>query len=199
MPGLLVLRTSWHRVAHLKLPTNTEYYELLNEAFNRYPEEDWRNLRALIIIDEAQITYAYSSLWADLIKSITPTSSLKVALFASYGSPYNTPLTISDTATATTTPMSLNMNQRISIRRSSQNPNLGLFFSYIEFKDVVARVCEYYVRAGAFLLSPETIEYIWEITNGHPAGVRVMLDTLATSEVSIFRLYLYFQVTYQTI
>ncbi|KAI9861215.1 MAG: hypothetical protein M1813_005388 [Trichoglossum hirsutum] len=82
VPDLPVLRTSWHRVAHLKLPTNTEYYELLNEAFKIYLGEDWQDLRALII-GGAQITYAYSSLWADLIKSITPAPGLKIALFAS--------------------------------------------------------------------------------------------------------------------
>ncbi|KAH0558586.1 hypothetical protein GP486_004759 [Trichoglossum hirsutum] len=179
--NLPVLLTSWNRVAHL--PTNTAYDELLSEAFKIYQKKDWRSLRALIIIDEAQMTYAYGSLWADLIKNITPTSGLKIALFASYGSPRNSPLITFNTATTIITPMILNTDQRISIRRSSRNPNLGLFFSYTEFKDVVARVCEYCVRAGAFLLSTETVEYIWEITNGHPAGVRVMLDVLAISEI----------------
>ncbi|KAI9768896.1 MAG: hypothetical protein M1839_003850 [Geoglossum umbratile] len=180
-PNLLVLRTSWHRMIDLNLPKNTEYYELLNEAFKAHRREDWRNLQALIIIDEAQATYAYSSLGADLIKITTPGSDLKIALFASYGSPRDTPFDISDAAIAA--PMNLNPNQRISIRRSSRNPDLGLFFSYTEFEDVVARVCEFHARPGASLLSPETVEYIWEITNGHPAGVQVTLRTLANSEI----------------
>ena len=89
--------------------------------------------------------------------------------------------------------------QRISIRRSSQNPDLALLFSRTELDDVVERVCKHHSQYGqAFHLSLELVDYLWEITNGHPAGVRAVLDELASSEVCIgWPSRLYFQSTYQ--
>jgi hypothetical protein len=37
----------------------------------------------------------------------------------------------------------------------------------------------------AFSPDRDVIGYIWSITNGHPAAVRLILQILATSEVSI--------------
>jgi hypothetical protein len=86
----------------------------------------------------------------------------------------------------TPTPIYFRPDQRVSIRRSSQNPNLVLLFSQTEFSDVVEQVCNFHSRHGqSFLLSPELIAYVWKIINGHPAGVRAVLDELAFSEVSI--------------
>jgi hypothetical protein len=58
----------------------------------------------------------------------------------------------------------------------------AILFSLTEFSDVVARVCRSYSQHGiAFRLSSELIDYIWELTNGHPARVRAVLDELAVS------------------
>ena len=142
----------------------------------------WQTSRFLLIIDEAQGSYRYMSLWNDLIKGLSPTSGPLIVLFSSYGSASDTPLG----EIRTPTPIFFSSNQRVSIRRSTQHPDLALLFSLTEFSDVVARVCRSYSQDGqAFRLSSELIDYIWELTNGHPAGVRAVLDELANSEVSI--------------
>jgi hypothetical protein len=99
----------------------------------------------------------------------------------------------------TQAPIFFQPSQRVSIRRTPQNPNLGLFFNRAEFDDVVQRVYKSYGQHGqAFRPSPELVDYVWEITNGHPAGVHAVLDYLA--EVSIdYDFHLYFQVTYQIV
>ena len=140
-------------------------------------------MRALLIIDEAQTSYVYTSVWNDFIKGLSPGSGPFVALFSSYGSPSEQPL---GSDSPTPTPIYFRSDQRISIRRSSQNPDLALLFSRTEFDDVVERVCKHHSQYGqAFHLSLELVDYLWEITNGYPAGVRAVLDELASSEVCI--------------
>jgi hypothetical protein len=76
--------------------------------------------------------------------------------------------------------------------RTPQNPNLGLFFNRTEFDDVVQRVCKSYGQHGqAFCPSPELVDYVWEITNGHPAGVQAVLDYLAEMSID-YHFHLYF-------
>jgi hypothetical protein len=48
----------------------------------------------------------------------------------------------------------------------------------------VERFCKHYSKHGQdFLLSSELVDYVWELTNGHPAGVRTLLEGLICSEV----------------
>jgi hypothetical protein len=182
-PDLLVYRFSWPSTFPDGFWPGSQYHTLLNSITKRpLDQNDWWRMQVLLIIDEAQGSYEYISLWNDLIKGLSPTSGPLIALFSSYGSPSNLPL--GDARTPT--PIYFRPDQRISIRRSSQNPNLALLFSQTELSDVVERVCKFHSRHGqAFLLSPELIDYVWKITNGHPAGVRAVLDELAFSQVSI--------------
>jgi hypothetical protein len=171
------------------LSKSSPYYLLLNNIthnnITNNHQNDWFGKKALLIIDEAQGSYGYMSLWNDLIKSLGPRSYPLIALFSSYGSPSDRPL-------GTQAPIYFRPSQRVSIRRTSQNPNLGLFFNHTEFDDVVQRACKSYGQHGqAFRPSPELVDYVWEITNGHPAGVQAVLDYLA--EVSInYHFHLYF-------
>ena len=181
-PNLQLYDFSWPSAFPDGFWPGSKYQELLNFITKRpLDTDDWWKMRVLLIIDEAQGSYGYLSLWNDFIKSLSPSSGPLIALFSSYGSPSEQPLD-----TPTPTPIYFQPEQRISIRRSSQNPELALFFSRAEFDDVVERVCKYHSRHGqAFLPSPNLVDYVWEITNGHPAGVRAVLDELASSEVSI--------------
>src|SRR5204863_1753187 len=117
----------------------TPYHRLLNRILGRPVDipDDWCKMRVLLIIDEAQGSYEYVSLWNDLIKGISTDSGPLVALFSSYGSPSRKPL-----ETPTPTPIFFNHAQRVSIRHSSQSPDLALFFTRAEFDDVVERVCK---------------------------------------------------------
>jgi hypothetical protein len=182
-PGLQVLWSSWPIPLSSGLDQSSQHYDILNCVFKRPAHTVWEKIQALIIIDEAQASYAFVNVWNAFIKTITPSSGPKVVLFSSYGSPSEQPL---GSDIPTPTPIYFRSDQRISIRRSSQNPDLALLFSRTEFDDVVERVCKHYSQYGqAFHLSLELVDYLWEITNGHPAGVRAVLDELASSEVCI--------------
>jgi hypothetical protein len=182
-PDLLVYGFSWPTTFPDGFWPGSPYYHLPNSLTKRpLDNNDWYGKQVLLITDEAQGSYEYISLWNDLIKSLSPISGTLITLFSSYGSPSNLPLGDARTLTL----IYSGPDQRISIRCSSQNPNLALLFSQTEFGDVVERVCKFHSQHGqAFLLSPELIDYIWEITNGHPAAVRAILDELAFLEVSI--------------
>ena len=178
-----VYRFSWPAAFPDGFWSGTPYHQLLNWILRRPVDipDDWWEMRVLLIIDEAQGSYEYLSVWNDFIKGISSDSGPLVALFSSYGSPSGKPL-----ETPTPTPIIFTHAQRVSIRHSPQNPDLALFFTRAEFDDVVERVCKRYGEHGqAFILAQELRDYIWEFTGGHPAGVRTLLDGLSCSEVSI--------------
>jgi hypothetical protein len=101
-----------------------------------------------------------------------------VALFCSYGSPSSRP--VADLA-----PVIFQPRQRISTFPTPANPDIGLFFTREKFYDVVDRVSNFYSMHGqAFAISQYLKDYVWTMTWGHPAAVRTLLDTLASSPVS---------------
>jgi hypothetical protein len=160
------------------------YHQILNIHTNRPIDiKDWLHMRnMLLIIDEAQISYQYDNLWNDFIKPISSDGDegRRVILFSSYGSPAETPVMHGGT------PLQLSTNQRVSIRPLSENnKEVSLYFTRPEFDDVVARVCRCSSKdRQPFRPSPELLDYVWEFSNGHPAGTRVVLDALINSEVS---------------
>jgi hypothetical protein len=98
---------------------------------------------------------------------------------------YFYPLTVASCSGSA--PVHFTTDQRVSIRRLSQtNSNVSLYFTYDEFDDVIERLRKYCLdsESNSFRLSPELVEYIWEFTNGHPGGLRAVLDMLVQSEVS---------------
>jgi hypothetical protein len=173
------------------------YYRLLNFHTDRpIDADDWLHMRnMLLIIDEAQMSYQYNNLWTDFIKPISSDGDegRRVILFSSYGSPAETPVMHGGLGSP---PLRLSANQRVSIRPlSDNNREVSLYFTRLEFDDVVARVCKYSDKDGQpFCPSPELLDYVWEFSNGHPAGTRVVLDALINSKVSIYSFYyhLYF-------
>lgn len=173
------------------------YYQLLNFHTNRpIDADDWLRMRnMLLIIDEAQIAYQYGDLWTRFIKRIASDGDEHrwVILFSSYGSPAEIPLVHSSVGSPS---MELSADQRVSIRPlSDNNKEISLYFTRLEFDDVVTRACQRAGKMGQpFYLSPELLDYIWEFSNGHPAGTRLILDALINAEVSFYSLYyhLYF-------
>ncbi|OXV10335.1 hypothetical protein Egran_01904 [Elaphomyces granulatus] len=84
----------------------------------------------------------------------------------------------------TPTPIYFDPNQRISIR-PPQDPELrvSVFFTRAEFDDVVHRVMVYESRHGqAFSPNGDVLDYIWNLTNGHPHATRMISGMLATSD-----------------
>jgi len=165
------------------------YYQLLNFHTNRLINaDDWLNMgNMLLIIDEAQASYQYGNLWTQYIKSVSSDGDCgrRVILFSSYGSPAEIPLNQNLVGSP---PMQLSANQRVSIRPlTDNNQQVSLYFTRPEFDNVVARVCKHSGQnVQPFDPSAELLDYIWEFSNGHPAGTRVVLDALIDSEVSVY-------------
>ena len=172
------------------------YYELLNYHTGRPRDRrDWLRMRnMLLIIDEAQGSYQYDNLWTQFIKRISQDGdqSRWIILFSSYGSPAATPTTRGPVGSP---PIQLSADQRVSVRSLSvNNQEVSLYFTCSEFYDVVTRVCKQAGKRGQpFRPSPELLEHIWEFSNGHPGGTRILLDALINSKVSVcsFRYHLY--------
>lgn len=155
-------------------------------------------VNTLIIIDKVQVSFHDTGLSSDLIKPISERplkAGRMIVLFGSYGSPLTGPR-------RGTAPMTFAPNQKISLQPNSQStpsstlqqeisiltPQIGLFFNHTEYKDVL--VC--FQRLSSigghpFILSKELSERIWDLTCGHPGGVRALLTILMEATES--RLY----------
>jgi len=186
-PNVQVYLFTWNP-AHFSskgLDIGSEYDELLNCATKQpKPLGDWRNVQnTLLLIDEAQLSYKYNGLWNNFIKYICGARyGPLVVLFSSYGSPSDSP--IPRDPELTPTPVEFGDEQRVSIRPLYRNnPNISLYFTPAEFDEVVARICGLYANQQPFNPSPELIEHIWELCNGHPGGTVTILEALIHSEV----------------
>lgn len=177
-PDLEVYHLCWPE-SFDRLSKSASYNHLLNDLANR-PTGccDWLDINGLVIIDEAQASYQYSSLWNDLIKFLEDGFSLRVALFSSYGS-----ASALVQEAATSTPLKLNPNQRVSLKRSAEHPDLCLLLSHDEFHDLVYRRCQSYGDFQPFRPSAELIEYLFGMTQGHAAASACVLEILSESSV----------------
>jgi hypothetical protein len=193
-PNTQVYAFSWLQpeVLEKKGISSSLYYQLLNFQTGRpIDTDDWLNMRnMLLIMDEAQTAYEYGNLWTQFIKRVSSDGdeTRRVVLFSSYGSPAEVPLIHSSRGSP---PIQLSTDQRVSIRPlSDNNKKVSLYFTRPEFDDVVTRVCKGSSKDGQpFHPSQELLDYIWEFSNGHPAGTRVVLDALINSEVSVCSFY----------
>ncbi|OJJ78666.1 uncharacterized protein ASPGLDRAFT_138465 [Aspergillus glaucus CBS 516.65] len=182
-PGLEVYHLCWPESFDY-LSKSAPYSYLLNNLARRSQDrDDWMDIDGLLIIDEAQASYRYSSLWNDLIKFLEPGFGLRVALFSSYGS-----ASALVQEASTLTPLKLNSNQRISLKRSAEHPDLCLLLSHDEFHDLVYRRCQSYGDSQPFRPSAELIEHLFGMTQGHAAASACVLEILSESkELRCFR------------
>jgi len=162
----------------------SNYNLLLDCAADIKTSQEWMEMKnTLLIIDEAQGSYEYESLWSDFfrIQADSRKGGIIVLLLSSFGSPSATPVHLPRSA-----PTYLSPAQRVSIRPLSENnPKVSLYFTRAEFDDLVDRICNFYKVGGQpFDPSPELVDYIWEFLNGHPGGTRTVLEALVHSGVS---------------
>lgn len=142
---------------------------------------DWLSMNGVLITDEAEASYKYTSLWNDLIKFLEPGFDLRIAIFSAYGSPRSR---VEDAATSSSVYFD---PQRVSLKRSVET-DFCILFSRDGFADVVVRCCKSYGQTQPFSPSDELVEYIWQITQGHAAAVVAVLTILAeASELRHFR------------
>lgn len=184
-PDIRVYRFSWPSPFPDKYNV-LQYYRLLDDILETKHEEAWDGMQnTLLIVDEAQLSYTYTSFWNDLIKNMPGSGkgSLMVLLLSSYGSPS----AIAVPPAPGSSPVVLHLENRISIRPLAHtNPLIGLYFTRKEFDDVLRRFCQNFVSSGQpFLLSENASNYVWKFTNGHASAVRLLLEYLANSAVYV--------------
>lgn len=184
-PDLPVKWCSWPMdlLKRLGYSNYNNHNKVLHTVFN-IPlnlQIDWLNWPALFIIDEAQASYSCITFWNDFIKAISKQHAPMVILFSSWGS------AAGRSEAKTPTPIYFDPNQRISIRPPQDSESrVSVFFTRAEFDDVVHRVMVYESQHGqAFSPNGDVVDYIWNLTNGHPHATRMISRMLATSDVSI--------------
>ena len=186
-PAIQIYHFSWPDPA--TFPENlghaSSYNQLINYGLGlkTTPFDDWLHTRkTLLIIDEAQVSYGFHSFWNDFLKTLASgdTTGPLVILFSSYGLPTETPV-LSPPSSA---PIHFSTQQRVSVRPLFENNNqISLYFTRPEFDDVVARVCQHQNQDPCrFRPSDELVDYLWAFSNGHPGGIRALLDALIESE-----------------
>ena len=98
----------------------------------------------VLIIDEAQLSYTDSGLWNIIIKQLIDRAApvdIKICLFCSYGSA----LTGVDRDSVLYTPGTFWPTQRVTLTPQENEclPGIGLFYTMVEFNDVVSRLIRY--------------------------------------------------------
>jgi hypothetical protein len=204
-PNVKVYLFDWipSRLEKNQLDEYSQFYELL-DCLTRQPKplgSNWLNqANTLVMIDEAQLSYAYMDLWNKFIKPLSGAGyGPFLILFSSYGSATDSPIPADPLKMPT--PVEFNDEQRVSLRPLFRNnPGISLFFTHEEFVDAVNRTCEPDSNRQPFIPSLELREYIWELCSGHPGVTVSVVKALIRAEVSLliyvsrFELTFYFRI-----
>lgn len=139
------------------------------------PFEGSQNIDAvpelILIIDEGNATYGDFSFW-DSLKD-TDSNRNHYLILCTWGSPTETPNKIPVAAAD----LELPPNQRVGYSRD--NGSLSMLFTFKEHQDAIARrIRQYDKTANGFHLDEQTIEYLYDITNGHPGATSAAFEIL---------------------
>lgn len=162
------LITAWLKVT--TSPIKHLLTRFKNAGYQGLDEYNLVDSNAVVILDEAQSSYHDLELWLGLIKSQSGvTAGLRLCLFSSYGSPTNGRVDYP----LGTTPVHFGPAQRISIMPSPSAPdNPHLFYTRSEFDDAINRQLSN--PNEPLTLDKDAAEYLFEVTNGHPAAVHAL-------------------------
>lgn len=177
-PDMPVHLCSWPAEFPSYSPTELPYHSCLNHMLGRGRQTasgNWNDWRGLLIVDDAQRSYEYTSFWNDLVKHRSPESGPIVALFSSYESPSRKPPQLQ----IPRSDVQLSPSEEVHLNPTSAIPDVGLSYTRAEFDDVLNREFGPYSEYHhGFILDEDLIDYIWQLTSGHPAAVRTVLDGL---------------------
>jgi hypothetical protein len=143
---------------------------------------DYSNL--LLIIDEAQNSYRFTSFWIDLVKLQAQEGDAGpyIAMFSSFGSPSSQ--VIQQEEFDHSPPPFLKPEQRISMRPLSENnPVVSLYFNKSEFLEVVGRFSAHTI-GQPFDLEEGAMDFLFDVTAGHPGCTSAILHVLLNAEVT---------------
>jgi hypothetical protein len=148
---------------------------LLQKKFPDHNPADYLALGTVIIVDEAQSSYVDSGFWNTIIKQRQSNegADIRICLFCSYGSP----LTGVEQDRVFYTPAVLEPRQCVTLTPQSDkiSPQIGLFFTRVEFNDAIFRII-HYLYPEQFTLDEEAKKYLFLLTNGHPGGVSLVMS-----------------------
>jgi hypothetical protein len=131
----------------------------------------------LIIVDEAQSSYAETDFWLECIKNrLDETDGPLIILFSSFGSASSTVLQVSGSA-----PITLEAEQRVSLTPLPNWPHdIGLCFTPEEVRDL----CWKLIGERNFTVHPDVLERLFVLTDGHPGLTKGLLRSLFERKVS---------------
>lgn len=149
----------------------------------KYPEFDttWKSVPAntVVIIDEAQGSYRDTYFWNTIIKNRRSgqDKDIKICLFSFYGSP-STGVEEDDNKNEFT-PVTFGPAQRITLtpQLDEDSPDIGLFYTEDEFREVVSLLTTNRFDEP-FAIDKTAMDYMYDLTNGHPGGVTAIIDFL---------------------
>ena len=132
----------------------------------------------LWIIDEAQLSYTEPDFWIRYVKrQSSPGKDVgpRLVLFSSFGSPSASVFVVPGSS-----PVTLEPEQRMSLTIQPHLPHdLALCFSPEEILDLAARI----IGKRSFTIQPSVLEYLLELTNGHPGLCQGLLLSLLDQDV----------------
>ena len=126
----------------------------------------------VFILDEAQKSYNDVVFWNRIIKCVDDRAkNIKICLFSSYGSP----VTGLPHYPEIMTPAFIQPPKRVSLTPTLEpgTPEFGLYFDPDEFDDAITRLSNN--QSEKFNLGEKAKDYIFKITNGHPAAVKAVV------------------------
>ncbi|KAL2802486.1 hypothetical protein BJX63DRAFT_414925 [Aspergillus granulosus] len=128
----------------------------------------------IILIDEAQTSYGDSKFWNRIIKSLLNEDlnfrDIRVCLFSSYGSPST------GVECVYYTPAHLGPQQRVTLTIQPKGPAISLFFTVPEAYDAMDHIVARRHPKVHTTLDDDAKAYLFSLTNGHPGGIKSMLD-----------------------
>lgn len=168
----VVLIDGWHNIPD---PTIYLVNRCITSGYHGVTPSNLLSLEVVFLFDESQQSYQDLRLWLGIIKAQScRTNGPRICLFSSYGSPTTGPTQYPHGST----PIHFGASQRVSISvsDSSHSPDICLFYSKTEFREVVYLRCANLTRK--FAIDPAASDYLYSITNGHPGAVTSLLEFL---------------------
>jgi hypothetical protein len=138
-----------------------QYTERLDAITNGFPSHS----PCYLLFDEGQDTYDDSALWNGFFKSITESSSYRIVVFCSFGSPS------AQTNIKSGMPDKVHDRQRLQLLPTKDFP-YGLFLTRAEFDDMIT-------LSGILIkLADEVCDSIFAWTRGHVGSVEYFLSSI---------------------
>lgn len=140
----------------------------------------------VLLVDEAQSTKEDQYFWNTFLKLLVQPalSTLRVAMFAAYGSAGNTPVEI-----PCITPPILRRIQRVELQwhGNDEDPPVGLFLSREEAEEIFDKATAYHQDRPSF--SADFRTYVYDVTFGHAGALTSIIGEVIKHRVCIINIH----------